>query len=154
MSASVTVGVEDFRLRALYANPYIARRIETDTRAAAPVSHPLATYLSAWFGDVFCGAFLAIRFSALEIEMHALLLRSALRNSRELGQAAVDWAFAQSGVERVTGYIIEGLTTALNYALKIGFRVEGFRRNICRKNGALLGVHVVGIIRSEWERTK
>jgi hypothetical protein len=69
--------------------------------------------------------------------------------------AASAWrtAFANPAIERVTAYVIEGLTAARNYCLKLGFQFEGIRRNACRQNGRLLGVHILGMTRNDWEKS-
>jgi RimJ/RimL family protein N-acetyltransferase len=92
---------------------------------------------------------MAIRFSPLEIELHALLKRSVLKHSRELGMACLGWAFSQP-IQRVTAYIIEGLELARNYCLKLGFKEEGRRRAACVQGGVLKDVYVLGMTRLDW----
>ena len=64
---TVTVGITQEHLSDVYSDPYITK-VGHDHRASAPINHPNVTYLSAWVGDTFAGAFMAIKFSALEIE--------------------------------------------------------------------------------------
>jgi len=144
----VTLGISQQHLLEVYQDPYIAR-VGHDHRPAAPIDHPNATYLSAWVGDSFAGAFLVIKQSAVELELHALLKKSALKQSRDLGLACLAWAFAQP-ILRVTAYIIEGLEAVKNYCLKLGFKLEGCRRNACVQNGVVKDVYVLGMTRQEW----
>jgi hypothetical protein len=144
----VTLGISQQHLLEVYQDPYIAR-VGHDHRPAAPIDHPNATYLSAWVGDSFAGAFLVIKQGAVELELHALLKKSALKQSRELGLACLAWAFAQP-ILRVTAYIIQGLEAAKNYCLKLGFKLEGCRRNACVQNGVIKDVYVLGMTRQEW----
>lgn len=150
MRATLLKGITPDQLSQIYADPYI-ERVGHDGRKASPVIHPLATYLSAFVGDKFVGAFLAIRFSHIEIECHALLHKSAVHQSRALAKEFLDWAFAQP-ILRVTAYVIEGLESAKNFCLKVGMRLEGFRRSACLKNGKACGVYVLGITREEWSK--
>jgi hypothetical protein len=113
------------------------------------VIHPLATYISAWIGDKFAGAFLAVRQSQHDIELHALLLRESVRHSRQFSIHAVDWCFAQ-GVNRVTALIVEGLEKTVNMCRKLGFSHEGLRRDSVMGNGRMVGVHMMGVTRAEW----
>ena len=144
----VTEGITQEHLESVYADPYIAK-IGHDHRAAAPIYHPNVSYLSAWIGTTFAGAFMAVRFSPIEIELHALLKRSALKHSRALGNACLQWAFAQP-IQRVTAYIIEGLEAAKNYCIKLGFKEEGRRRSACVQSGIVKDVYVLGMTRLDW----
>lgn len=139
-------------LASLYRDPYISR-IGHDDRPAAPIEHPHVHYLGARVDGELVGAFLIIESGFIEVDVHALLTRRALPHSRALGRLCLAQAFANPGIERVTAYVIEGLTTARNYCLKLGFQSEGFRRNACRQRGQLLGVHILGMTRNEWEQS-
>jgi hypothetical protein len=147
----VTEGITKGHLLEVYSDPYITK-VGHDHRPAAPIKHPAVTYLSAWVGDIFAGAFMAIRFSPIEIELHALLKKTSLKHSRALGLACLEWAFNQP-IQRVTAYIIEGLESAKNYCLKLGFKQEGVRRSACVQGGIIKNVYVLGITRQDW-RTK
>lgn len=142
-------GVPPKQLESLYADPYIAR-VGHDHRPAAPIFHPLATYLSATVDGAFAGAFLAIRQTALELELHALLKKTFLPHSRQLGHAFLAWCFNCNPVLRVTAYIIEGLERARNYCLKLGMQLEGFRRHACLQNGKAKGLYILGMTRQDW----
>lgn len=146
---AVTEGITEEHLAEIYSDSYI-QKVGHDGRSASPVIHPLATYLSAWIDDKFAGAFLVIKQSIYEFELHALLKRDAIRHSRSLGIECINWSFSHKDVLRVTAYVIEGLEMAKNYCLKIGFKHEGTRRHACRVNGTPSDVYVMGITREEW----
>lgn len=138
-------------LEALYRAPYIAR-IGHDHRPAAPLIHPAAHYLGAHVDGNLVGAFLVIESGYIENDVHALLTRRALPHSRELGRMCLHHVFTNPAIERATAYVIEGLTAARNYCLKLGFKTEGFRRDACMQNGVLLGIHTLGMTRNDWEK--
>ena len=146
---TVTVGITQEHLSDVYSDPYITK-VGHDHRASAPINHPNVTYLSAWVGDTFAGAFMAIKFSALEIEWHSFLKKTSIPYSRALGKSFLDWAFTTNPITRVTAYIIQGFETAKNYGLKLGMKYEGCRRNACLQNGVLKDVYILGITREEW----
>lgn len=148
IDVSVTEGITEERLAALYADPYI-RRVAHDHRAAEPIVHPRVQYLSAWVGGAFAGAFIAVRVSPVEIEAHSLLKRSALKESRALGKLFLRWAFAHASVLRVTAYVMGGCEKARNYVLKLGFRLEGVRRHACVRNGVPTDVYILGFLRGD-----
>jgi hypothetical protein len=139
-------------LAALYRDPYISR-VGHDHRPAEPLQHPAVRYLGARVDGELVGAFLIIESGFIEVDVHALLTRRALPHSRALGRLCLGQAFADPSIERITAYVIEGLTKARNYCLKLGFQAEGFRRNACQQKGRLVGVHVLGMTRNEWEKS-
>lgn len=144
----ITEGIAPEHLAEVYSDAYIAR-IGHDQRPFSPVIHPMATYVSAWIDGAFAGAFLAIRATSVEIDMHALLFRRSLRCSRELGRMFIEWCFERP-IFRVTAQVIEGLDSALNYCLRVGLKREGFKSAVCTQGGALRGVHILGITRADW----
>jgi hypothetical protein len=137
-------------LQALCADPYIAR-VGHDHRPAAPISHPDVSYVGAYVGGEFVGAFVVIESGWVELDVHALLTKKALPSCRELGRMFLAHCFARLEIQRVTAYVLEGLESARNYCLKLGFVIEGFRRAVCIKAGRLTGVHVLGLTRADWE---
>jgi hypothetical protein len=137
----------------LYADPYIAR-VGHDDRPAARIDHPAVSYIGAYLDGNLLGAFLLIESGFVEVDVHALLTRDALQHSRIFGEMLLTRAFNDSQIARVTAYVIDGLTEARNYCLKLGFKTEGYRRDACRKDGALVGLHVLGITRTDWENTQ
>lgn len=137
-------------LHALCADPYIARAGH-DHRPVAPIDHPDVSYLGAYVDGEFVGAFVVIESGWVELDLHALLTKKARPSCRELGRMCLSICFARPEVQRVTAYVLEGLDSARNYCLKLGFVVEGFRRAVCIKEGRLTGVHVLGLTRADWE---
>lgn len=135
---------------AICADPYVARAGH-DHRPTAPISHPSVSYLGAYAYGELVGAFLVIKSGFIEWDLHSLLTRKALPWCRDLGRLCLSWCFGHKAIERVTAYVIEGLETAKNYCLRLGFVIEGFRRNAAKVNGEFRGVHVLGMTRAEWE---
>jgi hypothetical protein len=140
-------------LAAIYADPWVAK-VGHDHRPAAPITHPAVRYLGAYVGGSLVGAFAVIESGFIELDLHALLTKRALPYCRELGRLCLAHAFGDTAIQRVTAYITEGLESARNYCLKLGFKVEGFRRCAVQKSGRLLGVHVLGLSRQDWEASK
>ena len=151
LNAAITEGITPEHLQQVYSDSYITK-VGHDHRPSAPINHPLVTYLTATVGNRFAGAFMAIRFSSTELELHSLLHKSAVKHSRALGRAFLAWAFAQP-ILRVTAYIIEGLESAKNYCLKLGMTLEGFRRDACIQAGQIKGVYILGMTRTDWSKS-
>jgi hypothetical protein len=133
------------------ADPYVSRAGH-DHRPTAPIQHPAASYLGAFVRGGLVGAFLIIRSGAIEWDVHSLLTRKALPWCRQLGRMCLDWCFGHKQVQRVTAYVTEGLESARNYCLRLGFVLEGFRRSAASVNGRLLGLYVLGMTREDWGR--
>jgi hypothetical protein len=140
-------------LTELFKDPYISR-IGHDHRELEPIDHPHVKYLSAKLDGEQVGAFMVVESGFVEIDFHAMLSKRAIKHSRAFGQLFLEWVFAQNHLNRVTAYIIDGLNSANNYCLKLGFKYEGMRRGACLKNGQLVGVHVLGMTRHDWEELK
>lgn len=140
-------------LNNLFSDPYISR-IGHDHRALAPIEHPHVKYLSARLNGKQVGAFMVIESGFVELDLHAMLSKQALPHSREFGRLCLMWAFAHKHIHRVTAYIIDGLESAKNYCVKLGFKNEGTRRDACMKNGQLVGVHILGMTRQDWRAAK
>jgi hypothetical protein len=137
-------------LAALYADPYIAR-VGHDHRPASPITHPEVHYIGAHVDGELVGAFMVVESGWIEHDVHALLTRRALRWSRDLGAMMLARMFDDHAIKRVTAQVIEGLESARNYCLRLGFRLEGFRRDALMVGGRLRGVYMLGLTRRDWE---
>lgn len=142
-----------YSLNNLFSDPYIAR-IGHDHRPLKPIDHPHVKYLSARLNGEQVGAFMVIESGFVELDLHAMLSKRALPHSREFGRLCLMWAFSHKHIHRVTAYVIDGLASAKNYCIKLGFKNEGMRRDACMKNGELVSVHVLGMTRQDWRATK
>lgn len=138
-------------LNTLYSNRYISR-IAHDDRCLGIIDHPAARYYGCYIDGIFVGAFLIIKQSSVEVDMHALLYRSAIYQSRVLGKMMLAKLFDNPNLNRVTAYIIQGLESAANYARKIGFKDEGVRHQACLVNQQLRDIYMLGIIREDWNK--
>jgi hypothetical protein len=147
---AVHEGITEKHLNEIYSDAYITK-IGHDHRPAAPIVHPLVTYLTATVDGRFMGAFLAIQKNSCDLEMHALLKRDAVWYSRDLGRAALRWGFSHHPVLRISAPVIEGLDSARNYCLRLGMTLEGFMRDVCTQNGVVKGAYLLAMTRRDWE---
>lgn len=139
-------------VNSVFKHPQIAPLIAHDYREPGFILHPAARYLAARVGDALAGCFLLIDTDDLEVEMHAAILPAYVAHSRTLGRACLAHIFRDPRVQRVSAPVMADLPTARNYGLKLGFRIEGTRRNACQKRGRLIDVHALAITRQDWER--
>lgn len=151
LAISLREGITQQHLQEVYSDPHMARAGH-DHREFTPIIHPLATYLTAYAGGHFAGAFLAIRASHLEIDAHVLLKKEFAQESRALGREFLAWAFSKDGVQRVSANIREGLEIVRNYCLRLGFEQEGFKRHAISKDGEIGGIYIMGITKQDWSK--
>lgn len=149
----LTPGITETDLQNLYADDYI-QRVSQDHFPATPIRHPVAQYLSCFVDGVFVGAFLAVRTTPISFDLHALLKRSAVAHSRELGRMCIDWAFADVSVQRINAPVVRCFGTVINYCLRLGFMIEGVTRNGCYINGRPHHIVNFGMLRDEYEQSR
>lgn len=149
-NVSLSEGLSTEQLVEIYADPFISR-IQHDHRKHYPVFSPAATYVGAWINGVFSGAYLAIEVSTIELDVHVLLKKNAVKHSRQLGEMFLDWCFEKPDVVRITGQIPDWIPTARNHCEKMGFKYEGTKRAALIVNGQRRNILMMGILREEWE---
>jgi hypothetical protein len=146
----VTEGITPDQLREVYADARVAAVFSREGQLAEPISHPLVRYWSAFVSGRFAGAFVAIRQSAIEIEVHALLLQRAVRHSRSLAARFIDELFELDGVHRLTAWVRADFGKVSNLCRRLGFKLEGTRRMACVTNAGSHDVLMFGLLKSEW----
>lgn len=63
----------------------------------------------------------------------------------------IDYCFDKMGLEKIYCEVIEGNTSVLKLHKKLLFQEEGFLRSHIIKNGIRIGVHFLGLLKSEWQ---
>lgn len=133
----------------LYKDPLVSR-IGDDLRTLEPLSHPLISYLGVFLSGVFVGAFVLIKFSPYEIEVHNILTRRAIPALRQISKMVVDYIFNTYPIQRITGWIQEDIKTAINHVIKSGFLIEGCKQDALLVRGELKNLILVGLTRDRW----
>lgn len=133
----------------VYHDKYIIDNISQDGRNINPIFHPLVKYYSAFVNNEFVGCFLHIQFTKYEVELHSLLKKKAIKQSVILGQMIIDETFKDSNVIRITANILSSLPKAINYCLKLGFNIEGIKKNSSLKNGIIQDIYILGLYKNE-----
>ena len=65
--------------------------------------------------------------------------------------ALLDLAFGPLGIEKLNCEVVEGNAPVLKLHSRFGFREEGMRRSQIRKGNRRVGVHLLGMMREEWQ---
>jgi len=66
----------------------------------------------------------------------------------------IEYSFQVLGLEKIYSEIFEGNIKSINIHKKLLFVEEGFLRSHITKNGVRIGVHLFGLLKSEWENGK
>lgn len=69
-----------------------------------------------------------------------------------IGEAAIDFAFEILNLNKLNGNVIETNEPSLYATMKLGFKVEGRRRQNVYKCGKYLDEIMFGYLREEWEK--
>lgn len=136
----------------IVTDPWIADRLRHDGREPGYIDHPALTYHGAYIGGILAGVFLAIRVSPWETEVHAALLKRAIPYSRDLGALFLAHLWRDPKLLRISAPVMEALPSAGNYCLKLGFELEGFKRDAVVIGGVQCGVYQLGLTRNDWRR--
>ncbi len=145
----VSLGISEENLREIYTDSYISV-VAHDNRPFAPIHHDLVKYVSAFVDGRFMGAFMIVLFSKTEIEIHSLLKKTSIKHSRVLGKEVINFVFNTYSNLRLTAYIIDGLYKAMSFVKKLGFELEGIKKDSCLKNGNITDIHMFGLTRKKW----
>lgn len=145
----VTLGITDEHLNEVYSHPSI-QKLKTDHSDLSPIIHPLVSYYSAWNNSVFVGAFLVIKNTPIDSEIHIFLLPKSIRVYRDLCKAVILEELKNSN--RITAKIFSDMHSIENMVKKIGFKYEGKIREMFMQNGVKKDVLIYGLLKSELEK--
>ncbi len=135
-------------INAVLSYPWIRAKIAQDGREPGYIDHPLVSYHGAYIDGALVGVFIAVQFTRWEVEVHAALLRPAIRHGRDLGRMFLTFVFADPEVLRATAYVLGTLPSAANYCRRLGFVDEGARRSACMVGGVPTDIVVLGLLRN------
>lgn len=139
---------------AILADSWVRGKIEQDGREPGYIDHPLVSYHGAYTDGALVGVLIAVQFTRWEVEVHAALLKPAVRHGRDLGRLFLDTVFADPVVMRATAYVLGTLPSAANYCRRLGFADEGVRRSACLVGGAPTDIIVLGLLRDDYEASE
>lgn len=148
MMSRLEIGLSRENADRLFSDDGI-KKLSTDHYEASYIDHPLVQYYSAFVGDDFVGAFMVIKQSVIDYEVHLLLMREAVYYTRMLCGLILDECFREA--HRVTAKINGRMNTMQNLVTKLGFKFEGETREACMIGGEYVGVKNYGLLKSEWE---
>jgi len=63
----------------------------------------------------------------------------------------IDYVFGALGIEKLNCEVLESNQLVVEMHKKFGFCEEGFRRQNIEKNRSRIGVHLLGLVKSDWQ---
>lgn len=148
MILTVSENTSDDELKKVYQNEYVLSAFgELHTRE--PLKSDFVKYHSCYADGNFVGCFLEIMRSPIESEVHSLLFKSAAKHCRELALIFIRQLFDSKPIARVCTQVMYIHRSVINFCLKIGFKIEGFKQNADLKDGVLQNMVMFRILRGE-----
>ena len=141
-------GITENDLTYIYNHNSI-KKLATDHREAKPIYNEFAVYYSAYNDNKFLGAYLVIKQSELEYEIHILLLPESIKYTRKLSNLILKEIFKKA--HRVTAKIYSNLKTIQNMTARLGFKYEGTMRETYLINGEYIDTIIYGMLKSEFK---
>lgn len=135
-------------IRAILRDEWIASRLTHDDGGIDYCDHPDVEWLGAYVNGRMVGVFLLIR-DGVEMDLHAAILKRYRAHARTLGRLCLNHVFTDPGILRATAWVSEALPDARNYVQRLGFTLEGFRRDCLAIGGKPYGAYLFGMLRSE-----
>jgi hypothetical protein len=136
------------QLQQVYKNDYVLSAFgELHTRE--PIESEIVKYHSCYVNGNFVGCFLEIMRSPIESEVHSLLFKIAAKHCRELALIFVRQLFESRPIARICTQVMYIHRSVINFCLKIGFKIEGFKQNADLKDGKLQSLVMMRILRDE-----
>lgn len=138
-------------IKSILDHPAVRRSVRDDFAADEdwkPVVHPTVRYLIAKDGDEVIGLFVVVFVSAVLFLIHLMFLPSAWgERSRRALKEGIEWLWANSKCQRITGEILDTNKAALKAMTAVGFEIWGINHLSAMKGGKLVDVIHVGLSR-------
>lgn len=148
MILTVSESASDDELKQVYQNEYVLSAFG-ELHAREPLKSDFVKYHSCYVNGDFVGCFLEIMRSPIESEVHSLLFKKAAKHCRELAVIFIRQLFDSKPIARVCTQVMYIHRSVINFCLKIGFKIEGFKQNADLKDGVLQNMVMFRILRGE-----
>lgn len=93
--------------------------------------------------------FYAIPENSVTWQIHAAILKPERKRGTELGRAAARWMFTSTPCLKLESKIPVNFNNVFEYALRVGFSVEGLSRGSVLYHGELYDQHLMGLQRKD-----
>lgn len=135
-------------VESFYKDEYIKEQYRDDLDNFKYSYNDNVSYIGAYVDGDLAGFFYCVDISTIETEVHIGFYKEYTIYSRVICKEFIRWMFEENNVFRITTYVMDFRRKAVNLALKIGFKYEGFMNKCVIRDGVWYGKHVLGITRS------
>ena len=144
MALSIEETYDEELVNSFYADKFIYNGVKRDGIKACFRSHPAIKYLLCKVDGRSVGFFVVAAGSAIDWEAHVCLSKLAIPYGRQFGSMVIEWIWKQGAI-RITVPTIK--TSTVNFCKRLGFDVEGVRRNGAMIDGTLHDVTFLGLLK-------
>ena len=134
-------------VNAVYQDEYVKEQYRNDIEEYEFTDREGVSYIGIFVDGDLGGFFYCVDISTIEIEVHLAFLAEYTPYSRIICATFIDWLFENRKISRLTTYVMDYRRVAVNLALKLGFKYEGFMQKCMVRDGVWYGKHVLGIVR-------
>lgn len=124
------------------------QKIKHDHAELGYIDHPMIDYYSCFMDDDFVGCYIVAKIFPIDYEVHMLLLPTAVRNYRELGREMASILFEET--DRISTVVVDGMNSAKNYVEKLGFRLEGIKKEAFEQGGVKKDAYFYGLLKKDF----
>lgn len=135
-------------------HPKVQKHVRDDFSLGCDLEYPIIdhVYYVACFDDsVLVGLFVGTAVSMTIMDCHTSILPEFWGDkAKEAGRLAIDWAFSNTGFDKLVGCTPITNKLAIKYNEDIGFEREGINKKSIMKNGQLIDQIYFGLERRRW----
>ena len=128
------------------STPEIFQTISEDGMTDVPMPEGVL-YLCGYVPELI-GCFILHKQGAITLECHVQVLPEYRKDyAEQFGHAVIDWAWENTGAQKIVAQVPFLYPNVRDFALKMGFKVEGMNRESYLKNGEIYDQWYLGIIK-------
>ena len=99
----------------------------------------------AYIDETPAGCFVLHEINGVTMQCHVQVLPEYRHMSAEIGQAVIQWAKDNTDAKKLIAWVPFDCENVKNFAVKMGFKVEGVSKGSIMKGGELLSQWLVGL---------
>lgn len=112
--------------------------------------HENISYLGAYIDDELVGIYRLKDNAMIDCEIHFAMLKKAIEYQRQFCLKCIKHVF-DLGYARITVSATDYARKMVNLVLKLGFILEGKKREACFYNGVFYDEYILGMLKRDWE---
>jgi RimJ/RimL family protein N-acetyltransferase len=135
-------------VNSIYNDEYVKEQYRNDIEDYCYIDRDNLGYIGIYVDNDLAGMYIVFDISPIEIEVHIAFFKEYTVYARDISKEFIRWMFEDNDINRITTYVMDYRRIAVNMALRLGFKYEGFMNKCTIRDGIWYGKHVLGIVRS------